>query len=73
MPSSGVWALLVVESFGAGECQERREAVEVGVASGRIPAEVFRGSGSNPATVRMARSRLVAEKTERTRCVRDSE
>lgn len=68
-----MWALLAVESSGAGECQERREAVEVGLASGRIPAEVFRGSGSNPAMVMTARSRLVAEKTERTRCVRDSE
>lgn len=68
-----MWALLAVESFGAGECQERRETVDVGLASGRIPAEVFGGSGSNPAAVMTARSRLVAEKTERTRCVRDSE
>lgn len=45
---------------------------EVGLASGRIPAEVlFRGNCNNPGTVVTARTRLVAEKTERKRCVRD--
>lgn len=44
----------------------------ISMASGRIPAAVlFRGNCSNPGTVMMARTRLVAEKTERKRCVRD--
>ena len=70
-------AVHAVESFGAGKCQqERREGVEtlveVGWARGRIPAAVlFRRDCSNPGTVMVARTRLVAKKTERKRCVRN--
>lgn len=46
--------------------------MEVGWARRRIAAAVlFRGDCSNPGTVMVARTRLVAEKTERKRCVRN--
>lgn len=61
-----------VENVRAGEChKERRESVVmtvgVGLVSGKIPADLlFRGSCNNA-----SRTRVVEEKTERKRRVRD--
>lgn len=45
---------------------------EIDLVNGRIPADVFfRGSCNNPGPVMTASTRLVAEETERKRCVRD--